>query len=77
MLLIQESFVMNKEIIKIVIKVLLYALGLIGSYFGVSALTSCTVQRTSQCVGRSRIIITDTTDIEHTGEVWIRPFRRR
>lgn len=70
-------WIMRKDIIKIIIKVLLYALGLIGSYFGVSALSSCTVQRTSQCVGRSRIIITDTTDIEHTGEIWIRPFRRR
>lgn len=68
---------MRKEIIKIVIKVLLYALGLIGSYFGVSALTSCTAHRTSQSVGHSRIIITDTTDINHTGEIWIRPYRRR
>lgn len=68
---------MQKEIIKIIIKVLLYALGLIGSYFGVSALTSCTVHRTTQSVGRARIIITDTTDIKHSGEIWIRPFRRR
>ena len=36
---------MNKEVIKIIIKVLIYALGLIGAYFGVSAMTSCTVQR--------------------------------
>lgn len=68
---------MRKEIIKIIIKVLLYALGLIGSYFGISALTSCTAQRTSQSYGRARIIITDTTDINHSGEIWIRPFRRR
>lgn len=68
---------MKREIIKFIIRVLLYALGLIGSYFGVSALTSCTAQRTSQIVGRSRIIITDTTDINHVGEIWIRPFRRR
>lgn len=68
---------MKKEIIKIVIKVLIYALGLIGSYFGISALTSCSAQRTSQSVGRARIIITDTTDIKHTGEIWIRPYRRR
>lgn len=68
---------MKKEIIKIVIKVLMYALGLIGSYFGISALTSCTAQRTSQSVGRARIIITDTTDIEHTGKIWIHPYRRR
>lgn len=68
---------MKKEIIKVIIRVLLYALGLIGSYFGVSALTSCTAQRTSQSVGRARIIITDTTDINHSGEIWIHPFRRR
>lgn len=69
--------IMKKDIIKFIIKVLLYALGLIGSYFGVSSLTSCTVHRTSQSVGRSRIIIIDTTDIKHTGEIWIRPYRRR
>ena len=68
---------MKKEIIKIIIKVLIYALGLIGSYFGISALTSCTAHRTLQSVGRSRIIITDTTDITHSGEIWIHPYRRR
>ena len=41
---------MNKEIIKIIIKVLLYALGLIGSYLGVSALTSCSSSQ-SDAVG--------------------------
>ena len=30
--------IMNKEVIKIIIKVLIYALGLIGTYFGVSAI---------------------------------------
>lgn len=69
--------IMKKEIIRFIVKVLLYALGLIGSYLGVSSLTSCTVHRTSQSVGHSRIIIVDTTDIEHTGEIWIRPYRRR
>lgn len=68
---------MKKDIIKIIIQVLIYALGLIGSYLGISALTSCTTQRTSQSVGRARIIISDTTDIKHTGEIWIRPYRRR
>ena len=43
---------MNKEVIKIIIKVLVYALGLIGTYFGVSALTSCTVQRQFDSSGR-------------------------
>ena len=37
---------MKKEVIKIVIKVIIYALGLIGSYFGITALTSCSSNRT-------------------------------
>ena len=72
-----NSKIMKKDIIKIIIKVVLYAPGLLASYFGISSLTSCSVQRTSQSVGHTRIIISDTTDIDHTGEIWIRPFRRR
>lgn len=34
---------MKKDILKIVIKVLIYALGLIASYLGVSAMASCSV----------------------------------
>ena len=34
---------MKKDILKIVIKVLIYALGLIASFLGVSAMTSCSV----------------------------------
>lgn len=36
---------MKKELIKIIIKVLIYALTLLGAYFGVSAVTSCSVHR--------------------------------
>jgi hypothetical protein len=32
---------MKKEVLKIIIKVLIYALGLVGSALGISALTSC------------------------------------
>ena len=56
---------MNKEVIKIIIKVLIYALGLIGAYFGVSAMTSCTAQRSFESVGRGTIIISDTTHLTH------------
>ena len=52
---------MNKEVIKIIIKVLIYALGLIGTYFGVSAMTSCTVQRNYESSGRGTVIVSDTT----------------
>ena len=51
---------MNKEIIKVIIMVLIYALGLIGTYFGVSAMTSCTVQRNFDSSGRGTVIIADT-----------------
>lgn len=68
---------MNKDIIKFVVKVLLYALGLVGSYLGVTSLTSCSVQRDSQSSGHARIVITDTTDIVHSGNFYFRPGRRR
>ena len=58
---------MNKEIIKIIIKVLIYALTLIGGYFGVSALTSCTYSRSTVGDGRAVIITHDTTIIKHQG----------
>ena len=67
----------KKTIFKFIVKVLLYALGLIASYLGVTSLTSCTVQRTSQSSGHARIVITDTTDIVHDGSFYFRPGRRR
>ena len=61
---------MNKEVIKIIIKVLIYALGLIGAYFGVSAMTSCTAQRQFDSSGKGTIIVSDTTNISHSGS-WL------
>lgn len=57
---------MKKEVLKIIIKVLIYALGLIGSYLGISALTSCSSSRAIDVKGRSTVIIQDTTVINHT-----------
>ena len=68
---------MKNELLKFIVKVLLYALGLIASYLGVISLTSCTVQRTSQSYGHARVVITDTTDIVHDGNFYFRPGRRR
>ncbi len=34
---------MKKDILKIVIKVIIYALGLIASYLGITAMSSCSV----------------------------------
>lgn len=67
---------MNKDILKIVIKVLIYALGLIGSYLGVSALTSCSSSRAVECHGRTTILIQDSTTIEHSSD-YFRNFKYR
>lgn len=66
---------MNKEIIKIIIKVLIYALGLIGTYFGVSAMTSCTVQRNYESSGRGTVIVSDTTRLVHSGSWFFKKVR--
>lgn len=58
---------MNKEIIKIVIKVLIYALTLIGGYLGVSALTSCSASHQIRGYGKTSIVTSDTTVIYHDG----------
>lgn len=57
----------KKEIIKIVIKVVIYALGLIGSYLGISALTSCSASHSIDGAGKTTIVTTDTTYIYHNG----------
>ena len=58
---------MKKEILKIVIKVLIYAFGLIGSYLGISALTSCSASHSVDGSGKTTIVTTDTTFIYHSG----------
>ena len=58
---------MDKEIWKIIIKVVIYALGLIAAYLGVSSMTSCTVQRSSDINGRATIVTVDTTVVNHSG----------
>lgn len=67
---------MNKEVIKIIIKVLIYALGLIGSAFGISFLTSCSSGRAVECHGKTTILIQDTTTLEHSSD-YFRNFKYR
>lgn len=57
----------KKEILVIVLKVAIYALGLIATVFGVSSLTSCAFQRSSVVDGRATIVTIDTTYIQHSG----------
>ena len=57
----------KKEILKIVIKVAIYALTLIGGFLGVSALTSCNSSQNMEVSGVTRIHVTDTTYVKHNG----------
>lgn len=59
---------MKKEILTFVVKVLIYALGLIGTYLGITALTSCSSSREVQVHGRGTVIIQDTTIVEHSSD---------
>lgn len=57
----------KKEIIKIVIKVLIYALGLIASAVGISALASCSASHSIDGAGKTTIVTIDSTFIYHSG----------
>lgn len=58
---------MKKEILQIIIKVVIYALGLIAAYFGVTSLTSCSTSHSVSSSGVSRIVTIDTTFVKHGG----------
>lgn len=58
---------MKKDLFVIVIKVAIYALGLVAAYLGVTSLSSCTYSRSTIGEGRATIITTDTTFIQHQG----------
>lgn len=58
---------MKKDLLVIVIKVAIYALGLVAAYFGVSALASCSSSHNVETTGITRIHVTDTTYIKHGG----------
>ena len=58
---------MKKDLLVIVIKVAIYALGLVAAYLGITSLSSCTYSRSTIGEGRATIITTDTTFIQHQG----------
>lgn len=60
---------MKNDFIKIIIKVALYALGLIAAYFGVTSLTSCSTSHDVVASGRTTIVSVDTTIVKHSGFV--------
>ena len=55
----------KKEILKIVIKVAIYALTLVGAALGISAMTSCSTTRDVTVRGKAIIVTNDTTVIDH------------
>lgn len=57
----------KKEVLKIIIKVLIYALTLIAGYLGISSLSSCSTSHNVESTGITRIHVTDTTYIKHNG----------
>lgn len=66
---------MKNEIIKIIIKVALYTLGLIAAYFGVSTMTSCSTSHNVVASGRTTIVSVDTTIVKHNGFVRSKNFK--
>lgn len=56
---------MNKELIKLICKILLYIITAIAGFFSVSSLASCSSSRDVVVRGRALIVTTDSTFIDH------------
>lgn len=66
---------MKKDILQIIIKVALYALGLIAAYIGVTSLSSCSTSHNVVASGRATIVTVDTTIVKHGGFVRSKNFK--
>lgn len=58
---------MNKDLIKLIVKIILYIITAVAAYFGVSAFTSCTAQRNIVTRGHGMVVTYDTIYINHDG----------
>lgn len=67
---------MKKDLLVILLKVIVYACGLLLAYLGVSSLASCSLSRDSTANGRCTILIHDTTVINHHSYKTFNPFRK-
>lgn len=54
---------MKKDLLKILLKVIIYALGLLAAYFGVSSLSSCSVHRSATHQGIGYFQFFDTLQV--------------
>lgn len=59
----------KKGIFKIVVNAHIFVLTLVGSYFFISTLTSCSSSHNVEVSGVTRIHVTDTTYVKHNGFV--------
>lgn len=66
---------MRKDIVQIIIKVAIYALGLIAAYFGVTSLASCSTSHNVDARGRTTIVTIDTTHVSHGGFIRSKNFK--
>lgn len=60
---------MNKELIKLICKILLYIITAVAGFLGVSSLTSCASSASVQIRGKTQVVSVDTTFINHDGFV--------
>ena len=58
---------MNKELIKLICKILLYIITAVAGFFGVSSLTSCASSSSVKICGKTQVVSVDTTIIHHDG----------
>lgn len=56
---------MNKELFKLIFKILVYVLTAVAGFFGVSTLASCSTSRDVVVRGRAVIVTTDSTFVDH------------
>ena len=66
----------KKKIIEIVLKVCIYALGLILTALGVSAVTACSTSHSVQSSGVARVVTIDTTFVKHGGFIRSKNYMR-
>lgn len=58
---------MNKDLIKLICKILLYIITAVAGFFGVSSFTSCASSASVQIRGKTQVVSLDTTIIHHDG----------
>lgn len=67
---------MKKDLLKILLKVIIYAIGLLAAYFGVSSLSSCSVNRQATHQGTGYFQYYDTIHV-HGQSIIAYPFNSK